>query len=47
MGNKVVAYILFSLALVMLVLAWTVQGLPPAVTAIGFAVIGYHIRRGG
>lgn len=45
MSNKVVAYILFFLALVMLVLAWSIKGLPPAVTGIGFAVIGYHILR--
>ena len=45
MSNKTVAYILFVLAVVMLVLGWVIQGLPPAVTGIGFAVIGYHILR--
>ncbi len=42
MGNKTVAYILFVLAIVMLALGWIMQGLPPAITGIGFAVIGYH-----
>jgi len=45
MSNKAVAYILFTLALVMLVLGWIIKGLPPAVTGIGFAVIGFHILR--
>jgi xanthine/uracil permease len=45
MNNKVVAVILFVLAAVMLVLGWVIQGLPPAVTGVGFAVIGYHILR--
>mgnify|MGYP000234333501 CR=1 FL=1 len=45
LSNKTVAYILFALAGVMLVLGWVVQGLPPAVTGIGFAVIGYYILR--
>ncbi len=45
MNHKMVAIILFVLAAVMLVLGWVVQGLPPAVTGIGFAVIGYHILR--
>lgn len=45
MSNKAIAYILFVLAVVMLVLGWTIKGLPPAVTGIGFAVIGYHILR--
>jgi xanthine/uracil permease len=45
LNNKIVAFILFALAAVMLVLGWIIQGLPPAVTGIGFAVIGYHILR--
>ena len=43
MSHKAVAYALFALSVVMLVLAWVVRGLPPAVTGIGFALIGYHI----
>lgn len=42
MNRKTVAVILFVLAVVMAVLGWRMQGLPPLVTAIGFAVIGYH-----
>ncbi len=45
-SNKTVAYLLFIVAFVMLILAWVIQGLPPAVTGIGFALIGYHIHRG-
>jgi len=45
LNNKTVAYILFALAAVMLALGWKIQGLPPAVTGIGFAVIGYYIYR--
>ncbi len=45
MSNKTIAIILFVLAAVMLILGWVIQGLPPAVTGIGFAVIGYHIFR--
>lgn len=45
MSNKTVAIILFILAAVMVVLGLVIGGLPPAVTGIGFAVIGYHILR--
>ncbi|MDY7094536.1 MAG: hypothetical protein SX243_16315 [Acidobacteriota bacterium] len=45
MSNKIVAYILFVLAVIMVFLGWKIQGLPPVVTGIGFALIGYHIHR--
>jgi CHASE2 domain-containing sensor protein len=45
LNQKTTAAILFVLALVMLILGWVIQGLPPVVTAVGFAVIGYHILR--
>jgi hypothetical protein len=32
----------FVLAAVMAVMGWVMQRLPPVVSAIGFAVIGYH-----
>jgi len=45
MSNKAIAVALWVLALVMLALGWIIQGLPPAVTGLGFALIGYHIHR--
>ncbi len=45
MSQRAIAIMLFVLATVMLVLGWVIQGLPPAVTGIGFAVIGDHIFR--
>lgn len=47
MENKITAAILFGLALILLVLGWSIRGLPPVVTAIGFVVIGYRILRKG
>ena len=47
MSSKTVAIILFILAVVMVVLGAMVQALPPVITAVGFAVIGYHILRNG
>lgn len=45
MGHKTIAAVLFVLAAILLVLAWVVQAVPPAVTALGFIAIGYHIGR--
>ncbi len=45
MSNKTIAVILFILAVVMLALGWLIQGVPPAVTGLGFGLIGYHIYR--
>ena len=42
MSKKVLALILFVLAGIMVVLGWVIQGLPPIVTAAGFAAIGYY-----
>jgi hypothetical protein len=44
-GNQAVAVILFALAVILVVMGWVIQGLPPVITAIGFAVIGYHVLR--
>lgn len=44
-SNKAIAIILFALAVIMLALGWSIRGLPPAVTGVGFAVIGYYILR--
>jgi outer membrane lipoprotein-sorting protein len=42
MSKRALAIILFILSVVMVVLGWAIQGLPPIVTAIGFAAIGYY-----
>lgn len=42
MSKKALAVILFVLAGIMAVLGWVIQGLPPIVTAAGFAAIGYY-----
>ncbi|MCG9873916.1 MAG: hypothetical protein MH321_03910 [Leptospiraceae bacterium] len=40
--KRISGILLLVLALIMLFLAWKIQGLPPAITAVGFLIIGLN-----
>ena len=41
MQKKIAAIIMGILGIIMIFLGWKIQGLPPAITGIGFLVIGH------